>query len=118
MLAGRALMGVSSAGLLVMLTVILSDKVSLKENALQNALFGLISGMSFAVAPEIGGLVSLPIYVCRSPPGVTAVCSTPSRCRESVCHEFRNQASVEKSVVLIPAKLITAVINNRQFYAH
>lgn len=82
---GRALVGVSSAGLLVMLTVILSDKVSLKENALQNALFGLISGMRFAVAPEIGGLVSLPIYVCRSPPGVTAVCSTPSRCRESVC---------------------------------
>lgn len=62
LLVGRALTGVSSAGLLVMMTVILSDKVSLKDNAMQNTLFGLVSGLSYAVGPVIGGSVSHTIY--------------------------------------------------------
>jgi len=55
LLVGRAIMGVSSAGLWVMMTVILSDKVSLKDNALQNTLFSLVAGASFSVGPVIGG---------------------------------------------------------------
>ena len=55
LLVGRAITGVSSAGLLVMMTVILSDKVSLKDNALQNTLFSMVAGASYSVGPVIGG---------------------------------------------------------------
>ncbi|PWW75714.1 MFS general substrate transporter [Tuber magnatum] len=55
LLVGRAITGVSSAGLWVMMTVILSDKVSLKDNALQNTLFSLVAGGSYSVGPIIGG---------------------------------------------------------------
>ncbi|CAZ80449.1 unnamed protein product [Tuber melanosporum] len=58
LLVGRAITGVSSAGLLVMMTVILSDKVSLKDNALQNTLFSLVAGASYSVGPVIGGWVN------------------------------------------------------------
>ncbi|KAG0638279.1 major facilitator superfamily domain-containing protein [Tuber brumale] len=51
LLVGRAITGVSSAGLLVMMTVILSDKVSLKDNALQNTLFSLVAGASYSDGP-------------------------------------------------------------------
>ncbi|CUS13901.1 unnamed protein product [Tuber aestivum] len=51
LLVGRAIAGVSSAGLWVMMTVILSDKVSLKDNALQNTLFSLVAGGSYSVGP-------------------------------------------------------------------
>ncbi|RPA91074.1 MFS general substrate transporter [Choiromyces venosus 120613-1] len=55
LLVGRAITGVSSAGLLVMMPVILSDKVSLKDNAMQNTLFSLVAGASYSVGPVIGG---------------------------------------------------------------
>ncbi|KAF8422725.1 major facilitator superfamily domain-containing protein [Tirmania nivea] len=58
LLFGRAITGVSSSGLLVVTTVVLSDKVSLKENALQNTLFSLIAGASFSVGPVIGGYLT------------------------------------------------------------
>lgn len=58
LLLGRAITGVSAAGLLVVETVVLGDKVSLKENALQNTLFSMIAGCSFAVGPVIGGYLT------------------------------------------------------------
>lgn len=58
LLLGRAITGVSNSGLLVVTTVILGDKVSLKENALQNTLFSLIAGVSFGIGPVIGGYLT------------------------------------------------------------
>ncbi|KAF8464437.1 major facilitator superfamily domain-containing protein [Kalaharituber pfeilii] len=58
LLIGRAITGISSAGLYVVNTVILGDKVSLKENALQNTLFSMIAGASFGIGPVIGGYLT------------------------------------------------------------
>jgi len=55
LLLGRAIVGISYSGLLVVTTVVLGDRVSLKENALQTTLFAIVSGMSFGVGPIIGG---------------------------------------------------------------
>ncbi|KAL6786522.1 major facilitator superfamily domain-containing protein [Trichoderma sp. SZMC 28012] len=56
LLLGRALQGLSSAGLNSIILVILADKVSLEENAKNNTLFTIVSGSTYAIGPLIGGL--------------------------------------------------------------
>lgn len=58
LLLGRALQGVAAAGLEVLVQTILADKVSLQENAKNWSLFALVSGISYALGPVIGGLSS------------------------------------------------------------
>jgi MFS family permease len=55
LLFGRALQGVSAAGINNLMEIILSDKVSLKDNAKNSTIFALVSGLSFSVGPIIGG---------------------------------------------------------------
>ncbi|KJK65080.1 drug resistance transporter EmrB/QacA subfamily protein [Aspergillus parasiticus SU-1] len=55
LLLGRALQGVSDAGLMNVVMIILSDKVSLKESAKTKSLFTLVGGIGYAVGPTVGG---------------------------------------------------------------
>src|SRR5687768_1730147 len=55
LLLGRALQGIASAGINVLCRTILADKVSLKENAKNWAVFSLVGGTSYALGPLIGG---------------------------------------------------------------
>ncbi|KKO96540.1 hypothetical protein THAR02_11355 [Trichoderma harzianum] len=55
LLLGRALQGLSSAGLNSIILVILADKVTLEENAKNNTLFTIVSGSTYAIGPLIGG---------------------------------------------------------------
>jgi MFS family permease len=55
LLLGRALEGMGCAGITVVVRVILSDKVSLKENAKNWSLLSLTAGMSYAIGPALGG---------------------------------------------------------------
>lgn len=55
LLLGRALQGVSDAGLMNVVMIILSDKVSLKESAKTKSLFTLVAGIGYAVGPTVGG---------------------------------------------------------------
>ena len=55
LLLGRALQGMSSAGIMNIIGIILADKVSLKENARNNSIFAFISGASYGLGPLIGG---------------------------------------------------------------
>ncbi|RMJ24466.1 MFS multidrug transporter, partial [Aspergillus sp. HF37] len=61
LLLGRALQGTGSAGTMNVVMIILADKVSLKENAKNNSIFAFISGVGYAVGPEIGGHLTLQI---------------------------------------------------------
>jgi MFS family permease len=56
LLLGRALQGVAPAGLEVLVQTILADKVSLQENAKDWTIFALVSGVSFAMGPVVGGM--------------------------------------------------------------
>lgn len=47
--------GMSSAGMMNVVMIILADKVSLRENARNNSVFAFITGIGYAVGPEIGG---------------------------------------------------------------
>ena len=58
LLLGRAFQGLGFAGLGVVTKIVLSDKVSLKENATNNTLFALLSGLSVGVGPVIGGYLT------------------------------------------------------------
>jgi len=58
LLFGRALQGLSAAGIMNIIKIILADKVSLKENAKNNTIFGLVSGLSFSIGPVIGGYLT------------------------------------------------------------
>lgn len=58
LLVGRALQGISCAGLNILTHVILADKVSLKENAMNNTIFALVGGLGYAVGPVIGGYLT------------------------------------------------------------
>jgi MFS family permease len=58
LLVGRALQGLGFAGLQTVTKVILSDKVSLKDNSLNNTLFACLNGASFSVGPVIGGYLT------------------------------------------------------------
>lgn len=55
LLLGRALQGLSSAGLSSIILVVLADKVTLEENAKNNTLFTIVSGSTYAIGPLIGG---------------------------------------------------------------
>ncbi|KAB8233663.1 putative MFS multidrug transporter [Aspergillus alliaceus] len=58
LLLGRALQGVSDAGLMNVVMIILSDKVSLKESAKTKSLFSLVAGIGYAVGPTVGGYLT------------------------------------------------------------
>ncbi|PGH19189.1 hypothetical protein AJ80_04160 [Polytolypa hystricis UAMH7299] len=58
LLFGRALQGVSAAGIVNLIEIILSDKVSLKDNAKNTTIFSLVSGSSYSIGPVIGGYVN------------------------------------------------------------
>jgi MFS family permease len=55
---GRALQGLSVSGINVSTRVIMADKVTLKENAKNNSIFGLFAGVSYAIGPLIGGFLA------------------------------------------------------------
>lgn len=57
-LFGRALQGISASGINILTKVVLADKVSLKENAKNNTIFAAVAGLSYAVGPAIGGLLT------------------------------------------------------------
>ncbi|KAL7964574.1 major facilitator superfamily domain-containing protein [Trichoderma sp. SZMC 28014] len=66
LLLGRALQGLSLAGLSSIILVVLADKVTLEENAKNNTLFTIVSGSTYAIGPLIGGyvfVISIPIAV-------------------------------------------------------
>ncbi|KAK6446175.1 hypothetical protein FP744_10002424 [Trichoderma asperellum] len=74
LLLGRALQGLSSAGLSSIILVVLADKVTLEGNAKNNTLFTIVSGSTYAIGPVIGGylkdanwryvfVISIPIAV-------------------------------------------------------
>ena len=58
LIVGRALQGLSVAGINVNTKTILADKVSLKENAKNTSIFALFGGLSYAVGPVIGGFLT------------------------------------------------------------
>lgn len=58
LLAGRGLQGVATAGMMVMTRIVLSDKVSLRDNAINNTFFSLVSGIGFGVGPVVGGYLT------------------------------------------------------------
>jgi MFS family permease len=55
LLLGRGLQGFGCAGISVVTRVILADKVSLRENAVNWSIFSFVSGISWALGPVIGG---------------------------------------------------------------
>ncbi|OCK83273.1 MFS multidrug transporter [Lepidopterella palustris CBS 459.81] len=58
LLFGRALQGVGAAGINNLTRVVLSDNVSLADNSKNNTIFSLISGISYAIGPVIGGYLA------------------------------------------------------------
>lgn len=58
LLLGRGLQGVGAAGISVIIQVILSDKLSLKEQAKNSSIFSLVAGISYGIGPVIGGYLT------------------------------------------------------------
>ena len=58
LLAGRGLQGLATAGTMILTRIVLSDKVSLKDNAVNNTIFSLVSGIGFGIGPMIGGYLT------------------------------------------------------------
>lgn len=58
LLAGRGIQGLAAAGIMVLTRMVLSDKVSLKENAVNNTVFSLVASIGFGVGPVIGGYLT------------------------------------------------------------
>jgi MFS family permease len=58
LLIGRALQGISCAGLQILTKIILADKVSLKENAKNNTIFAIVGGLGYGIGPVIGGYLT------------------------------------------------------------
>ncbi|EER29299.1 Major Facilitator Superfamily protein [Coccidioides posadasii C735 delta SOWgp] len=58
LLLGRALQGTSSAGIMNLIQIILSDKVSLADNAKNSTIFQFVAGISYGVGPVIGGYLT------------------------------------------------------------
>ncbi|KAL4783760.1 major facilitator superfamily domain-containing protein [Aspergillus varians] len=66
LLLGRALQGMSSAGLMTTIMIILADNVSLEENAKNNSFFALVGGIAYSIGPVVGGwrycfVISIPV---------------------------------------------------------
>jgi hypothetical protein len=55
---GRAIQGLSCAGINVITRVILADKVSLKEYSKNFSFFSFFAGLSYAIGPVIGGFLT------------------------------------------------------------
>ncbi|POR32304.1 Major facilitator superfamily transporter [Tolypocladium paradoxum] len=58
LLLGRGFQGLASAGLNVVVRTILADRVTLRENAKNWAIFALVGGISYALGPVIGGYLT------------------------------------------------------------
>ena len=57
LLLGRGLQGVGTAGIQNVAMIILADKVSLKEQAVNTSIFQLLNGIGYSVGPVIGGYI-------------------------------------------------------------
>lgn len=58
LLLGRALQGIGAAGVNISVRIILADRVSLSDYALNWTLFAVISAAAFSVGPVIGGYLT------------------------------------------------------------
>ncbi|OJJ47827.1 hypothetical protein ASPZODRAFT_15276 [Penicilliopsis zonata CBS 506.65] len=58
LLFGRAVQGVSSAGILNIIMVVLVDRGSLADNAKNNSFFALVGGVAYSVGPVMGGYLT------------------------------------------------------------
>lgn len=58
LLLGRALQGMSAAGIMNLIQIVLSDKVSLKDNAKNNTIFQFTGGISYSIGPIVGGYLT------------------------------------------------------------
>ncbi|KKK13292.1 hypothetical protein AOCH_003610 [Aspergillus ochraceoroseus] len=58
LLFGRALQGMSSAGLMNIIMIILADRVSLNENAKNNSIFAFVGGVGYSIGPVVGGYLT------------------------------------------------------------
>ncbi|KAK6535843.1 hypothetical protein TWF281_000093 [Arthrobotrys megalospora] len=57
-LFGRGIQGLGYAGITTLTRIILSDKVSLKDNSTNNTIFAILNGISFGAGPVIGGYLT------------------------------------------------------------
>lgn len=77
LLLGRAVQGVGAAGVNISVRVILADKVSLADYALNWTLFAVISGVGFSIGPVIGGYLTREswrwCFAINLPVGVLAI---------------------------------------------
>ena len=58
LLFGRALQGIGTAGVQNVAMIILADKVSLREQAVNTSIFQLMNGLGYSVGPVIGGYLT------------------------------------------------------------
>lgn len=58
LILGRAIQGMSVAGINVIVRTILGDGVSLKEYAKNNSIFSIVAGVGYALGPVIGGYLT------------------------------------------------------------
>lgn len=77
LLLGRAIQGVGAAGVNISVRVILADKVSLADYAINWTVFALFSGLGFSVGPVIGGYLTRAswrwCFAINLPVGVLAI---------------------------------------------
>jgi len=58
LLVGRGLQGMGCAGLNIIVRTCLADKVTLKENAVNNTLFTVVAGVAYGIGPVVGGYLT------------------------------------------------------------
>jgi MFS family permease len=58
LLFGRAFQGLSAAGLMNIIKIILADRVTLAEQSKNTTIFTLVNGISYSVGPIIGGYLA------------------------------------------------------------
>jgi MFS family permease len=58
LLLGRALQGIGAAGINISVRIVLADRVSLRDYAVNFTLFSLASAVSFSIGPVIGGYLT------------------------------------------------------------
>ncbi|KAF2396086.1 MFS general substrate transporter [Trichodelitschia bisporula] len=59
LLFGRALQGLSAAGIANLVKIVLSDKVTLAEQSRNNSIFALVTGVGYSVGPIVGGSLAV-----------------------------------------------------------